>query len=120
LICAISGMACRVLILVENLPSPFERRVWQEATTLRAHGCEVTNICPTCKGYEQHCEAIDANFLMLARPYWMSVAARGTLPIVWLSRKAVPSSASSRIRAWPEIARCVCKQVYENNLDFDT
>ncbi|HEX6736599.1 MAG TPA: hypothetical protein VF096_17485, partial [Azonexus sp.] len=25
----------RVLILVENLPSPFDRRVWQEATTLR-------------------------------------------------------------------------------------
>jgi hypothetical protein len=26
------------LMLVENLPSPFDRRVWQEATTLRDAG----------------------------------------------------------------------------------
>ena len=28
----------RVLIIVENLPVPFDRRVWQEARTLRAAG----------------------------------------------------------------------------------
>ncbi len=49
----------RVLILVENLPSPFDRRVWQEATTLRAHGYEVSIICPTGKGYEEKLETID-------------------------------------------------------------
>lgn len=49
----------RVLILVENLPSPFDRRVWQEATTLQAHGYGVSIICPTGKGYEQHYEEID-------------------------------------------------------------
>ena len=37
----------RVLILVENLPSPFDRRVWQEATTLAANGYDVAIICPT-------------------------------------------------------------------------
>lgn len=49
----------RVLILVENLPSPFDRRVWQEATTLHANGYEVSIICPTGKGYESRYEAID-------------------------------------------------------------
>lgn len=49
----------RVLILVENLPSPFDRRVWQEATTLHASGYVVSIICPTGKGYEQYYELID-------------------------------------------------------------
>lgn len=49
----------RVLILVENLPSPFDRRVWQEATTLHAHGYQVSIICPTGKGYEARYEEID-------------------------------------------------------------
>jgi glycosyltransferase involved in cell wall biosynthesis len=49
----------RVLILVENLPSPFDRRVWQEATTLRDAGHEVSIICPTGKGYEKKFETID-------------------------------------------------------------
>ena len=37
----------KVLIIVENLPSPFDRRVWQEATTLKNAGYEVSIICPT-------------------------------------------------------------------------
>ena len=49
----------RVLILVENLPSPFDRRVWQEATTLHANGYGVSIICPTGKDYENHYEEID-------------------------------------------------------------
>jgi len=49
----------RVLILVENLPSPFDRRVWQEATTLRDAGHLVSIICPTGRGYERKFEAID-------------------------------------------------------------
>lgn len=50
---------CRVLILVENLPSPFDRRVWQEATTLHDSGYTVSIICPTGKGYEKEYEVID-------------------------------------------------------------
>jgi glycosyltransferase involved in cell wall biosynthesis len=49
----------RVLILVENLPSPFDRRVWQEATTLRDAGYAVSIICPTGKGCEKRHEVID-------------------------------------------------------------
>ncbi len=42
----------RVLIIVENLPVPFDRRVWNEARTLVAAGYEVSVICPTGKGAE--------------------------------------------------------------------
>ena len=54
-----AGKARRVLIIVENLPSPFDRRVWQEATTLQGAGYEVSIICPTGKGYEKKYEVID-------------------------------------------------------------
>jgi len=36
----------RVLIIVENLSVPFDRRVWNEATTLQAAGYDVSVICP--------------------------------------------------------------------------
>jgi glycosyltransferase involved in cell wall biosynthesis len=49
----------RILILVENLPSPFDRRVWQEANALRDAGYGVSIICPTGKGYEKKFEEID-------------------------------------------------------------
>ncbi|MFE7392270.1 glycosyltransferase family 4 protein [Streptomyces sp. NPDC057582] len=40
------GPARRALILVENLSVPFDRRVWQECTTLRDAGWTVHVICP--------------------------------------------------------------------------
>ena len=49
----------RVLILVENLPSPFDRRVWQEACTLRDAGYAVSIICPTGEGFERPYEVLD-------------------------------------------------------------
>lgn len=56
---AYAGDARRVLIIVENLPAPFDRRVWQEATTLRDAGYVVSIICPTASGYERRYEEID-------------------------------------------------------------
>lgn len=56
---AFAGKPRRVLVIVENLPSPFDRRVWQESTTLRDAGYEVTIICPTGRGYESRYEVID-------------------------------------------------------------
>lgn len=50
---ASAGKPRGVLIIVENLPVPFDRRVWQEATTLRSAGYEVTVICPTGRGHEE-------------------------------------------------------------------
>jgi glycosyltransferase involved in cell wall biosynthesis len=49
----------RVLIIVENLPCPFDRRVWQEARTLAAAGYVVSIICPKAPGYEKSFECID-------------------------------------------------------------
>jgi glycosyltransferase involved in cell wall biosynthesis len=49
----------RVLIIVENLPCPFDRRVWQEARTLAAAGYLVSIICPKAPGYEKSFEHID-------------------------------------------------------------
>ncbi len=52
----------RVLIIVENLPCPFDRRVWQEARTLAAAGYSVSIICPKAPGYEksfEHLEGVD-------------------------------------------------------------
>ena len=48
-----------VLIIVENLPLPFDRRVWQEANTLCDAGYEVSVICPKGKGYEEKYEEIN-------------------------------------------------------------
>ena len=48
-----------VLIIVENLPLPFDRRVWQEARTLKAAGATVSIICPTGKGFEKRYEEIE-------------------------------------------------------------
>src|SRR6185369_12135895 len=49
----------RVLILVENLPVPFDRRVWQEACTLRDAGYGVSVICPIGLGWTRRHETID-------------------------------------------------------------
>ncbi|MBM7068976.1 glycosyltransferase family 4 protein [Actibacterium sp. 188UL27-1] len=49
----------KVLIIVENLPLPFDRRVWHECRTLTAAGAQVCVICPTGKGYEKAYEEID-------------------------------------------------------------
>jgi glycosyltransferase involved in cell wall biosynthesis len=49
----------RVLIIVENLPCPFDRRVWQEALALRAAGHEVSIICPKGRGYARGYELLD-------------------------------------------------------------
>lgn len=49
----------KVLIVVENLPLPFDRRVWQEARTLKAAGATVSVICPKGKGYEKSYEEIE-------------------------------------------------------------
>jgi len=43
----------KVLIVVENLPVPFDTRVWKEAVALRDAGCEVTVLSPKGKGYRK-------------------------------------------------------------------
>lgn len=48
-----------ILMIVENLPLPFDRRVWQEANTLMENGAKVSIICPKMKGYTKSFETIN-------------------------------------------------------------
>lgn len=52
-------MSRRVLIIVENLPVPFDRRVWNEATSLSRAGYVVSVICPATADYPKRHEVID-------------------------------------------------------------
>ncbi|MER6208339.1 glycosyltransferase family 4 protein [Streptomyces sp. NPDC001642] len=52
------GTNRRALILVENLSVPFDRRVWQECTTLRDAGWEVHVICPRGEKRDTEAEAV--------------------------------------------------------------
>lgn len=47
------------VIIVENLPVPFDRRVWQEALALRDAGWLVSVICPRSDQYPASFEEID-------------------------------------------------------------
>jgi glycosyltransferase involved in cell wall biosynthesis len=49
----------KVLIIVENLPIPFDGRVWKEACSLHKARYQVTVLCPKGKGYEQGYELLD-------------------------------------------------------------
>jgi glycosyltransferase involved in cell wall biosynthesis len=49
----------RVLIIVENLPVPFDGRVWKESLALQANGYEVSVLCPRGKGYRQGHEVLE-------------------------------------------------------------
>jgi len=52
-----SALPGRTLILVENLSVPFDRRVWQEALSLRRAGYEVTVVCPRGRGQDTEPQA---------------------------------------------------------------
>jgi glycosyltransferase involved in cell wall biosynthesis len=52
-------MRRKVLIIVENLPVPFDSRVWKEALVLQGNGYEVTVLCPRGKGWEKRFEILD-------------------------------------------------------------
>jgi glycosyltransferase involved in cell wall biosynthesis len=49
----------KVLIIVENLPVPFDTRVWKEALSLRENGYDVTVLCPRGKGFTAGYEILD-------------------------------------------------------------
>lgn len=53
------GIGRRVLIIVENESVPFDRRVWQEAETLRDAGYGVSIICPADEIATRRREIID-------------------------------------------------------------
>ena len=48
-----------VCIIIENLPVPVDRRVWQEARALRDAGYRVSVICPKARGFERGRETLE-------------------------------------------------------------
>ena len=58
----------RVLIIVQNLPVPFDRRVWLECQALTASGYEVAVVCPKGKGDPAY-QVLHGVELFKYRPY---------------------------------------------------
>jgi glycosyltransferase involved in cell wall biosynthesis len=73
-------MKKKVLIIVENLPVPFDGRVWKEACSLRKAGYKVTVLSPRGKGYEQGYEYLEGIHI-----YRHPMAMEGNSPLgyVW-------------------------------------
>ncbi|WP_395309797.1 glycosyltransferase family 4 protein [Mycobacterium sp. AMU20-3851] len=61
-------MKRHILMLVENLSVPFDRRVWQEATALIDAGFAVTVICPTGAGQDVEREVVIDGIRILRYP----------------------------------------------------
>ena len=52
-------MPQKILIIVENLPVPFDTRVWREAQALQKAGFGVTVLCPRNKDHKTNYEVVD-------------------------------------------------------------
>ncbi|HEX4091650.1 MAG TPA: glycosyltransferase family 4 protein [Trebonia sp.] len=61
-------MTHRVLIIVQNLPVPFDRRVWLECQALVAAGYQVAVVCPKGKGDPAYA-VLDTVELYKYKPY---------------------------------------------------
>jgi len=99
--------AGKVLIIVQNLPVPFDRRVWLEAQTLRDHGYTVSIICPQAAEYPEGYVRIDN--ISIYR-YAMPIDARGAagyfiefawawLATAWLSLRVLRREGFDIIQA---------------------
>lgn len=69
----------RILIIVQNLPVPFDRRVWLEATTLARNGYTVSVICPKAKGFNKSHEILEGIHIYR---YGLPIDAQGALGYV--------------------------------------
>jgi glycosyltransferase involved in cell wall biosynthesis len=58
----------RILIIVQNLPVPFDRRVWLECQALTSVGYQVCVVCPKATGDPSY-EVVDGVRLYKYRPY---------------------------------------------------
>jgi glycosyltransferase involved in cell wall biosynthesis len=96
----------RVLIIVQNLPVPFDRRVWLECQALMAAGYLVSVVCPKGKGDPSY-EVIDGVRLYKYRPYapggsrvsFVTEYAYSFLATAWLTLKARRSGRFAILQA---------------------
>ena len=85
----------RVLIIVQNLPVPFDRRVWLECKALVSVGHQVTVVCPKGDGDPAY-QVVDGVQLYKYKPYapggskvgFINEYAYSFLATAWLTLKA--------------------------------
>jgi glycosyltransferase involved in cell wall biosynthesis len=88
--------APHVLIIVQNLPVPLDRRVWLECQALLARGYRVSVICPKGPGdpARQHIDGVDIY------KYAPAPEAQGLLGFVWEFAYSWVRTALLSIAAW--------------------
>ncbi|MEZ5300549.1 MAG: WecB/TagA/CpsF family glycosyltransferase [Verrucomicrobiales bacterium] len=87
----------RILIIVENLPVPLDRRVWQEACALRDMGHQVTVICPQMRGFTQAEEVLDG--ITIYR-HWISGEEAGVVGFLREYATALIGEFRCAYKAW--------------------
>jgi glycosyltransferase involved in cell wall biosynthesis len=73
-------MSRRILIVVENLPVPFDTRVWKEACALRDAGYDVSVLSPRGKAYKKNFEILEGIYVYR---HPMPKEASGALGYLW-------------------------------------
>lgn len=86
-----------ILIVVENLPVPLDRRVWQEARALRDAGYEVVVICPRMRGFVAPYECLEGIHIYR---HWISEEAGGLLGFLGEYASALVGETWLAWKAW--------------------
>ena len=73
---------------MQNLPVPFDRRVWLEATSLTEAGYTVSVICPKAKGYSASFETLEG---VAIYRYGLPIDAQGAIGFVLGIRLVLPA-----------------------------
>jgi glycosyltransferase involved in cell wall biosynthesis len=80
-----------VLIIIQNLAVPFDRRVWLECQSLRDDGYDVTVVCPAGKDSRPH-RVLDGIEIYTYRPY-----APGGTAVGFVAEYAYSFAATTRL-----------------------
>ena len=89
----------RALIIVQNLPVPFDRRVWLEATTLADAGYLVSVISPKAKGYTASFEVLeDVHIYRYGLPVEAQGAAGFVIEFLWCFLRTTMKTARVALR----------------------
>jgi glycosyltransferase involved in cell wall biosynthesis len=89
----------RALIIVQNLPVPFDRRVWLEATTLAEAGYLVSVISPKAKGYTASFEVLeDVHIYRYELPVEAQGAAGFVIEFLWCFLRTTMKTARVALR----------------------
>jgi glycosyltransferase involved in cell wall biosynthesis len=87
------------VIIVENLPVPFDRRVWQEALALRDAGWQVSVICPVSECHPLETEEIEG--IAIYR-HALPVEARGKIGFFFEYSVALVQELRLLFKIWRE------------------